>query len=140
MTTIVYRDGVLAADTQITSGNNARCGSVIKIGATDDGHWWGFSGCTQHQEAFADWACGFRVDTPSKWDGAGVGILVEPSGRVREWWGEGWIEASSPFHAWGSGERVARGAMAAGADAERAVAIAIEIDPETGGEITVLRR
>jgi len=140
MTTIAYRDGVLAADTQITSGNNARCGDVIKIGECPDGAWWGYSGDTQQQEAFAEWASGSRDAQPAKWDGAGVGILCTADTRVREWWGGGWIEVTSPYHAWGSGERIARGAMAAGADAERAVSIAIEIDPETGGSVTVLRR
>ena len=138
MTTIAYRDGVLAADSQITSGNNARCGTVMKIGRAPDGYRWAYSGQTQQQERFAKWACGDRKADPDKWTEGGVGILISPEGVVREWWGDGWLQVSSPCHAWGSGERVARGAMAAGATSERAVAICIEIDPDTGGPVVTL--
>lgn len=137
MTTIVYRDGVLAADTQINSGNGNRAGSIHKIGRTKDGYRWAFSGGTEMQAACAAWA-ETREGDPPEIDGGF--ILIEPNGSHREWWGKGWLSATDPQAAWGSGERIARGAMFVGADAVQAVRAAIALDPESGGQITVLRR
>lgn len=137
MTTIAYRDGILAADTQINSGNGNRAGSLQKIGATKDGFWWAFSGACQKQAECAAWA-EVREGDPPEIDG--VLILIDPNGSHREWWGEGWLSPNDPQAAWGSGERIARGAMFAGATAVDAVRAAIALDPESGGKITVLRR
>lgn len=137
MTTIAYRGGVLAADTQVNSGNGNRAGSVHKIGATKDGYRWAFSGALQMQAACVSWA-ERREGLPPEIDG--VFILIDPAGRHREWWGQGWLEVADPQAAWGSGERIARGAMFAGASAVEAVRAAIALDPESGGKITVLRR
>ena len=48
---------------------------------------------------------------------------------------EGWIQIEERQFAVGSGGKVARGAMAAGARCRRAVAIAIQIDAGTGGRV-----
>ena len=139
MTTIAYKDGVLAADSLITSANNARCGSVRKIGEAGD-MWWAYSGATHQMESFEQWAKSGMMGDPPKFENQGVGIIVSPGGIVREWWGDGWLEITSDAHAWGSGERIARGAMMAGASAKRAIEIAIALDIETGGEVQELRR
>jgi hypothetical protein len=139
MTTIAYRDGVLAADTQVNGCNNCPVGSLAKIGATADGHWWAFTGEAQQQEAAVRWAGGPRDGDPPKTE-EGCLILISPSGAVREWWGNGWLQCAAKMHAWGSGERMARAAMMAGADPEHAIAIASLLDNDTGGEITVLHR
>lgn len=137
MTTIVYRDGVLAADTQVNGCNNCPVGSLTKVGATPDGYWWAFTGQAQQQAAAAEWAQK-RIDDPPKTE-EGCLILITPEGAVREWWGNGWLQCEAAFFAWGSGERMARAAMMAGADPHRAVEIASALDTDTGGEITVLR-
>jgi hypothetical protein len=49
------------------------------------------------------------------------------------------IPIEEPFIAIGSGSAYAMGAMAAGASAERAIAIAVEFDPNTGKGIQVVR-
>ena len=136
MTTIAYRDGVLAADTQINSGNGARAGSIQKVGRTSDGHLWGYSGSTQHQEGCVAWL-DKREGDPAKIEG--VFIVITPAGAVREWWGEGWIQSQARFFAWGSGERLALGAMQVGATAAEAVRAAIALDLESGGEVTAVR-
>jgi hypothetical protein len=137
MTTIAYRDGVMAADTQINSGNGCRAGSITKIGQTADGHWWGFSGNTEMQAACVDWAES-RTGNPPEIDG--VLIIVDPAGDKREWWGKGWLVCDDEQAAWGSGERIARGAKFVGGSAVQAVQAAIALDLESGGEVTVLRR
>lgn len=136
MTTIAYRDGVLAADTQVNSGNGNRAGRIRKIGRTADGHLWAYTGSTEHQAACATWAEMREGDPPAI---EGCFILIDPTGRHREWWGKGWIAAEDPQAAWGSGERVARGAMFVGASAQEAVRAAIAIDTDSGGDVTVLR-
>ncbi|MDP1873651.1 hypothetical protein [Phenylobacterium sp.] len=138
MTTIAYRDGELAADSQLTSCNNAPAGEVTKAWQTEDGSLWAHSGAAQDAERLAHWTHGPRDPSPPEIDD-GVLIQVTPAGVVRQWWGKGWIEASADSYAWGSGERCARAAMMAGATPERAVEIAAALDSDTGGTITVLR-
>ena len=136
MTTIAYRDGVLAADTQINSGNGNRAGHIRKIGRTADGWLWGFTGSTEHMADCAEWAEGREGKPPAI---EGCFILISPDGRHKEWWGKGWIAAEDPQAAWGSGEKIARGAMHAGASASEAVQAAIALDTDSGGTVTVLR-
>lgn len=137
MTTIAYRDGVLAADTQVNSGNGCRAGTIAKIGQTKDGCLWAFSGNAQMMAACVGWT-EERKDDPPK-DIEGVFVLIAPDGTYREWWGSGWLQVNDPQPAWGSGERIARGAMFAGADAETAVRAAIALDPESGGQVMAFR-
>jgi hypothetical protein len=138
VTTIAYRDGFLAADTQVNGCNNCPVGHMAKIGQTEDGHWWAHTGEAQRQAAAAQWAEKREGDPPKSDEGCL--ILISPDGAVKEWWGNGWLTYSQSVYAWGSGERPARAAMLAGADPERAVEIAAILDNDTGGEITVLRR
>lgn len=140
MTTIAYREGVLAADSQVNSGNGARSGIFRKIGMTHDGWLWGFSGSLHRQADCVAWAEASRDGKPPEWDGDdGVFILVSPAGAVKEWWGKGWIAWEvQPYHAWGSGERIALGAMHAGATAQAAVEASIAIDTESGGAVLAL--
>lgn len=136
MTTIAYRDGVLAADTRVTSCNNCAAGYVQKIGRLPDGALWGFTGALQVMEACVAWADERKGDPPAMDEGCF--ILISPDGLVRQWWGKGWIQSTSDAFAWGSGERPARAAMMAGAGVGRAVEIAAALDDDTGGDITVL--
>lgn len=138
MTTIAYRDGVLAADSQVTSCNNCSAGSARKIGRLPDGSLWAFAGAIQMMEACVAWAAKQEGNPPQLDDGTFV--IFRHDGAVREWWGKGWLQVEGDFHAWGSGERPARAAMMAGAGPGRAVEIAAALDSDTGGEITVLRR
>lgn len=138
MTTIAYRDGVLAADTQVNGCNGCPVGYVAKIGATENGFWWAFTGEAQQQERAVEWVQTREGDPPKT--ETGCLILISPAGVVREWWGNGWLQCSADHFAWGAGERMARAAMLAGADPQRAVEIASILDTDTGGEITVLRR
>ena len=61
MTTIAYRDGVIAADTQV-SCINGRVGHVTKVGARK-GVFWGASGDNAWTHQFHDWMrTGMRGD------------------------------------------------------------------------------
>lgn len=141
MTTIAFRDGVLAADSQVTCGA-VRDGTAKKIGRTPDGRLWAFTGKLRFMEAWREWceapAGSTGPDAPRLPEiDDSTGILISPDGVVREWWGDGWVVNNSSPVAWGSGSELALGAMAAGASAEEAVAIAIRLHIESSGPINI---
>lgn len=136
MTTIAYKDGVLAADTLMTSGG-ARCGYQAKIerrGRLVLGH----AGVRSNYEAFRDW---IAAGAPGRFTCKDGNVFVIAPGELPLVWGDGdtpWRE-TEPFWALGAGERYAVGAMAQGASARKAVKVAMQFDTATGGEVTVLR-
>lgn len=143
MTTIAYRDGVLAADTQIT------CGSTID-GWTQKAFRKGqllfaTTGCSGRGDAFLAWVrSGMKGDAPEmkgekEDDEEANGFLFPGGDRVVWRYRNVWASHRAPFFAYGSGADIAIGAMLAGATAEEAVRCAAERDTATGGEITVLR-
>lgn len=137
MTTIAYRDGMLAADTQ-TSFSGIRCADQRKI-HREGRLLTGFSGTSTNYERFRSWV---RDGMSGDFDSRGGNVFILPPSGPAVIWGDGdypWREPSE-FWALGSGEHLALGAMSAGATAEEAVRIAMRWDNATGGEITVLRR
>lgn len=145
MTTIAYRDGVLAADT-LSTRNGAREGVAVKIVQRGD-LLAGASGASDFAKAFRDWfRQGCRGDCPPLGDPEknwAEGFIIMPDDRLvtfgptAQWAEKGMF---SGMNAWGSGADFARGAMAAGATAEEAVRHAMHWDTCTGGDVTVLRR
>lgn len=145
MTTIAYRDGIMAADTLISDeGSGLRRGYHQKIFRLDDGSIIGCCGSSAAIQRFKNWALAgadmankpiFTVD-----HGFGC-IWVRPDGTVSCWHSEMMEPQHTIPPAWGmamgSGNEVAVGAMAAGADPMRAVEIAAMIDTGTGGSIQV---
>jgi ATP-dependent protease HslVU (ClpYQ) peptidase subunit len=132
MTTVVYRDGILAADTLVTQGGAVKVhGEYRKIRRIGD-HLVGTSGGVADCERFVNWLMAGEDAEPPK--GEYAAIVVSPNGRVRE------IEGGHPlprprnakFFAIGSGAPFALAAMYAGADAVTAVKIAAKIDTATG--------
>lgn len=142
MTTVAWRDGVLAADTLITE-NDRRCGFTRKIGRIGS-VMWAATGCLIHQVAFNDWMRGGMsgpvppMKTP---EGASSTVILIAGDRLLTFDEHGADHMPLPDrYAVGSGAALALGAMAAGATAEQAVAAAIEHDIYSGGPITVVRR
>ena len=140
MTTIAYRDGVLAADTQVSRcGNDSgRTVKVRRIGRLLVGA----CGTTSLTQRFIGWIAGgmkgpapaLRID-----DSHACVVAVMPDGALVEWNGDHPPDIiRAPFAAWGSGADIALGAMAFGASAEEAVKAAASIDHATGGDITAL--
>lgn len=142
MTTIAYRDGVLAADTLVTE-NGRRVGHVQKIGKFGS-VLWGVTGCLLHQVAFHDWLRGGLQGEPPGMktpEGATSTVIVIADGRLLTFDEHGYDHMPMPdYHAIGSGAALALGAMSAGASAYRAVEAAMKLDVHSGGEITVLHR
>lgn len=142
MTTIAYRDGVIAADTLATWGSS-RDGAFTKV-AKRGPYLAGVSGGVAACQRFLDWfSMGLRGDPPQMPDGdrTSHGIIILPDDRMLTWGPTGWERTRIIDHyAMGSGGEFAQGALAMGATAERAVQVAIQYDTKSGGDITVLRR
>lgn len=137
MTTIAWDGETLAADSQMTSSNYIPAGQVAKAWRTKDGFLWAHAGCAHDIERLKEWSWSDRSTTPHKLEEGGL-ICIDPSGNVRQWWADGWISTRGKPLAWGSGERIAMGALLAGASAARAVEIAATLDSDTGGEIVAV--
>lgn len=138
LTTIAYRDGILAADS-LAHEDGLRQGYIVKVGPTPDGGAWGLTGMAGHTALWRAWACGDRSADPPGFAEESDAILIEPDGRVRVWTEEKWEELEDTIYAWGSGTALALGAMEHGATAEEAVACAIRRDMGSHGKICTVK-
>lgn len=139
MTTIAYRDGVLAADSLVTLGSTKVHGSYQKIRRIGD-YLIGTAGSVADCQAFVVWLKeGDDTLPPPK--GEYGALVVGPQGKVREI--ENGSVLPSPrgakFFALGSGGPFALAAMYAGATAAEAVKIAAKIDTNTGLPVKTLK-
>jgi len=143
MTTIAYKDGVLAADTLCVNGH-IRSGFATKIVRGPRGELAGSAGSAGFNRAFNAWVTAGMEGEPPKAaetdDIRDYGFVVLPNGEIEQHEPEGVNRLRADIFAVGSGRNVAQGAMKAGATAEEAVRIAIDLDCYSGGEVTVLRR
>ena len=137
MTTVAYRNGVIAVDSQATAGN-ITCGETNKIRK--------FKGCVcvgsgdlQDLTAFFDWVK------------KGMDIEKKPTINCLN----GYIfkknkiyyvddklvpyEVNAKYHAAGSGAQIAYGAMHMGASAKEAVKAACCLDVYTGGKVKTIK-
>jgi hypothetical protein len=142
MTTIAYKDGIMAADTQIVSGSIIQ-GHARKI---DHVNGWlvggaGVFGCTR---PVLEWIKnGHELSKAVVWGNTikdcGV-LLADPDGNCYfvSTSNDYVTQISTPFAAEGSGYEIALAAMALGRDAKRAVKLAIEMDTGSGGRVTWL--
>jgi len=138
VTTIAYRDGILAADSLVTLGDTKVHGSFQKIRRIDD-YLIGTAGGVADSERFIQWLKAGGEDECPK--GSYSALIIDPRGRLRE------IESGSllprprnaKFAAIGSGAPYAIAAMWAGATAIEAVKIAAKIDTSTGLPVKSLK-
>lgn len=139
MTTIAYRDGVLAADRR--KGNGWIEGEATKIHRVGE---WLFAG----SGAISEIATAHRLieagvkEFPKVLDAVKVDdsrVIIIKRNQIFEVQKGGWFTYPvGAFHAWGSGFPPALGAMHMGAGAVRAVEIAMLVDPESGDGVDVL--
>lgn len=138
MTTIAYRNGILASDALVTSGN-ARAGKVKKI-AKGNGVMGGMSGSAEACQSFIEWIEAGAEGACPGLDGTDAdGILIK--GRKTFYVGPKGVPVpfKAKFAAVGSGEKFALGAMAMGADAATAVKVASKLDVNSGGSVRTLK-
>lgn len=135
MTTIAFRDGVLAADSLVTC-NGLRDSTAVKIHRVK-GVLLGGSGASAIYQKFRDWVVGgMKGQCPIEGHDFN-GLLVSPFGVIG-FNTSGPVFVNAPFYALGSGYQIAMGAMEMGATAEEAVAAAIKWDISSGGEVVTL--
>ena len=147
MTTIAYRDGVLAGDTLISRGDEGMTG-FLKIGKIH-GHLVGLSGSAFDYDPVWAWLTNIfeensnasprdfwkRDDAP---EGDSSVILVDPSRviwSIRTSDGRA-VRVPHLFDAIGSGCDYAMGAMQVGATAREAVRAAARFDLRSGGAVS----
>lgn len=139
MSTVVYRDGILAADRQIT-GDNMILGKVQKIFVAGD-CLVGITGAYSDAVAFVRWAeTGFDPKRRPNTERDVEAVVVQRDGSFHVRTSPLWIEEpiTTDYYASGSGSHIAIGALAMGADPAKAVQVACEYDIFSGGGIDVL--
>jgi 20S proteasome alpha/beta subunit len=138
MTTIAYRKGVLAADTQMIQGTSI-IGYITKIVRRDDGALCGAAGDLAWAQAFHRWfLAGEEGDPPAFDDDGCKGLVIRRRKPIEVFESCGAFEFKPPYVSIGSGKEFALGAMHAGASAIEAVKAAMAFDPSTGGDLMVL--
>lgn len=143
MTTIAVRGGIMAADSRVTihtEEGGARVTQCIKIFRRKEALI-GLAGESEPGLVFLDWY-GSKKAPPSVLIDAEADFtaLVLTAQGVFEY-GKYCMPEKVLGRYWavGSGSKAALGAMAMGANAERAVEVACEIDPYTAAPIRVLK-
>ena len=137
MTTIAYRNGVVAADRRVTNAGWIVSDLDKKLTRLDDGRVLAESGDSCAIGALKEWVtCPQSATQPN-----GDCKIIEFTGDKITVYEGGGAYALNPdaFYAWGSGFPAALGALWAGADAEKAIEAAAMVDPCTGGGVDVMR-
>ena len=140
MTTIVYRDGVLASDSQVTAGDARKfhCEKLYRVEVQGLPAIVGLAGGAFDGLAFLDWLVGEQDAPPQRLiDGEAdfTAVVLNKHGLFEY---DKWCRPDKVlerFYAVGSGASAALGAMHMGATAREAVAVACKIDPYSGGPI-----
>ena len=142
MTTIAYRDGVMATDTLAVGGDLYR-GKVRKIQRLEDGSLLGIAGDAGYHCFFEKWLLNKPTweNRPRLPENSDISLLfVRRDGRIFHSAERlVLVEVETEFIAIGSGGDLAMGAMGAGSTARQAVEIAARFDCFTGGNIDEFR-
>ena len=130
MTTVCYRDGILAADSTVQDGNMI-VGSAKKFRVLKDGSVVASVGSLAHEASFFAWAeNGFPADAKPKLTDNFEGVHVALDGKAT-WYSddlEPYQFDEGGYWAIGSGFKTALGALAVGATAQDACKAACKHD------------
>lgn len=137
MTVIAYKDGVMAADGQVTSDGTIMLSNEVKC-FYKDGHVFGVAGLFGEALILQKWFTNGMKGDPPTITSETEGMLVSPDGIVYGLWEHQMMVPleNRDFYVIGSGFHIATGAMEMGASAIKAVEIAIKYSIYCGGEIT----
>ena len=141
MTTIAYRDGIMAGDGRETCIGDDESAVVltdkcIKVFKLRDGRLFGGS---RGSEDLTRLHQALVKNTPLPKLEDVNGLLVDRKGRIWLYEGHIWQRIQARYYAVGSGSVFALGAMDAGATAIEAVRIGVRRDPYSGGRVTHVR-
>lgn len=136
MTTIAYRDGVLAGDTLASVGDTKIPGRCRKVWRLRDGRLFGGAGKAEELRSLKKLMMAHKEGPlPCPKLKACEAILVMPGGQVLVYEGAVWEPEEAPYHALGSGFGYALTAMWLGHDAVIAVKAGIHFDKGSGGGV-----
>jgi ATP-dependent protease HslVU (ClpYQ) peptidase subunit len=141
MTTIAYRDGVLAGDTLLSYGPTQMPGHFRKVHKLGNGALYGFAGSAEVGEIMRRRLINIGQNDGILEDATDLkgepfeAILVQPDGETFFFENRTWCRLEFPYVAMGSGKEHAMGAMHVGASAKQAVKAAITLDSATGGKV-----
>lgn len=139
MTTIAYRNGVLAADTLGVYGGNVReTTGAQKIMRAKDGSLLALTGDFAVTHTYASQLARGETPAPLSKDSGRV-IHIAKSGKITVHEDGGSFPLGAKSFAYGSGSDAARGAMLMGANAVTAVRVASKVDIRTGGDVRFLK-
>lgn len=140
MTTIAYRSGVLAGDSQATDDQLWSANKIHRVQTSAGELLVGLAGNVYAGLVFIEWLKDQRSRKPDLVNEDFEGIVVAETGRVTIWTSSlvGW-RPRGKFFAIGSGAQSAMGAMHAGKSAIDAVKIACKVDPYTRWPVRSLR-
>ena len=150
MTTLALKNGILAFDSRITDGDVAHPDMFTKawvsrkhkvfIGGYGIVAVWVPVARYLEQLNKLPWRqrCWSNTAMPDLGDEAGLWV-IEPDSSVYAFEGKNWYKMQGTRFAAGSGSKAALGAMMAGATAQRAVQIAIKLDPNSGPPVRMLK-
>lgn len=145
MTTLVYRDGVLAADTGASHGAWRMMRGLKKVVRVDYGSkivLAAAAGDCELMAAFLDWQASGQVDArPVPGNDASLEAIevtlvrgeAKPTIRLYQYAGS--FEIEDEFVAFGSGSPAALGALHVGASAVEAVEAAMKVSSNTFGKV-----
>lgn len=141
MTTVVFKDGVFAADSLITSGGTVE-GYCKKITRCENVYV-GWAGSLQAATLFKDYLSGKDIDKSffDKPQQEFSAIVADSANRQVITYTNGLIPEiyNAPFYCIGSGTSIAKGALMAGATPREAVKVAASLDIYTGGKIQTVK-
>lgn len=123
MTTVAVKDGIMAADSMISSSYGRKTDKIRKV----RGSYYGVAGNWDDALKFFEWRS--KGGDPPQMDD--IAALEIRKTKLFYWQGAV-VEEIKPPYAIGSGADIAMGAMYFGATAEQAVALACEFDDTTG--------
>lgn len=143
MTTIAYRGGVLASDTQMTDGNIKSSGRKLHY-VKDKAAWVGVAGAVCDCQKFLRWFADVAEEDEEfdEDEDDFVALVMYDDGKVECWTADlkkDVLEVGE-FYAIGSGGPAALAAMHMGADARKAVETAARVDLNTGGDVAIAKR
>lgn len=146
MTTIAYRDGVMAADSLSSTSDGTKFYHTQKLYRRTVGKGkqrrkvvMGLCGNVAACLAFIDWF-GSDEQPPSVQSDEDFTVILADNGRLYEANRFFRLEKiREPFYAIGSGAEAALAAMHMGADAKQAVKVACKVNLGTGGKVRSVR-
>lgn len=147
MTTVAYRDGVIAADSGCWIGDIV-VNTIVKVARGADGSLYGVTGRASECQLFLMWVNGDVPDMPEpkvtndeKGESSFHALIVRPNGEVALLTAFGYEYYGKPeYISVGAGSLCSMGAMHAGASAVMAIKAAIDHAPGAVAPIRFITR